>query len=405
MLETKAINTRRAAEFLSDAELLAQVGALAVAEREATARLVAVLAEMDARCLHLGQGCASLFTYCTQVLHMSEHAAYSRIEAARAARKFPVLLDQLAEGSLHLTAVRLLARHLTPENHLDVIVAARHKTKRQVEEIVAALRPQLAVPSSIRKSPDAKRSIPSSSVGPIASPSADASVKPNNARELPVPDNRHQRRAEVRPLATDLYKVRFTISRDTHEKLQLARDLLRHAIPSGDVAAVVDRALTLLVKHLQSAKHAATLRPRSSEACRASYNRRYIPAAVRRAVWARDDGRCAFIGAVGRCSERTMLEYHHRIPFADGGQATADNLELRCRAHNGYEAARWSGADIARDANAAYAGGTGTDFIYSSGAEVWSHRLTRSGPSREESTALRPYFEYRANRTGKRESP
>jgi hypothetical protein len=90
---------------------------------------------------------SSLFAYCTQVLHLSEHEAYGRIEAARAARRWPVVLELLAEGSLHLTAIALLGRHLTTENHEALLAAARHKTKRQLEEIVAALRPQPVVPS------------------------------------------------------------------------------------------------------------------------------------------------------------------------------------------------------------------------------------------------------------------
>jgi hypothetical protein len=92
--------------------------------------LIASLAEFDARRLYLGQGCSSLFTYCTQVLHLSEHAAYGRIEAARAARRFPVLLELLAGGALTVTAIGLLAPHLTVENHEHVLAAARHKTKR-----------------------------------------------------------------------------------------------------------------------------------------------------------------------------------------------------------------------------------------------------------------------------------
>ena len=64
---------------------------------------------------------------------------------------------------------------------------------------------------------------------------------------------------------------------------------------------------------------------------------------MKRAVWARDHGRCAFVGSQGRCTERGFLEYHHLVPFADGGLATVDNLELRCRAHNAYEAERWFG--------------------------------------------------------------
>jgi hypothetical protein len=80
---------------LSDQQLLSEVRLLAAREREATAQLIASLCEMDARRLYLGEGCSSLFTYCTQVLHLSEHAAYARIEAARAARRFPQVLDAL----------------------------------------------------------------------------------------------------------------------------------------------------------------------------------------------------------------------------------------------------------------------------------------------------------------------
>ena len=110
---------------LSDAELLLEMKALASAEREATAQLIAALAEVDARRLYLGEGCSSLFTYCTRVLHFSEHAAYGRIEAARAARKCPALLELLADGSVHLTAMTLLAPHLTAENHGDLLVAVQ----------------------------------------------------------------------------------------------------------------------------------------------------------------------------------------------------------------------------------------------------------------------------------------
>jgi 5-methylcytosine-specific restriction endonuclease McrA len=68
-----------------------------------------------------------------------------------------------------------------------------------------------------------------------------------------------------------------------------------------------------------------------------------VPAAVKRAVWSRDEGRCAFVGAHGRCSETGFLEYHHVVPFAGGGATDPTNLELRCRAHNAYEAAVWFG--------------------------------------------------------------
>src|SRR5688500_16818523 len=138
---------------LPDSELLAEVTRLIECERKTTAHLIASLAEFDARRLYLGQGCSSLFTYCTEVLHLSEHAAYNRIQAARAARRFPLILERLADGSIHLTAVRLLEPHLTPENHWDVLDAARHKSKRAIEELVARLHPQPDVVPSVRKLP------------------------------------------------------------------------------------------------------------------------------------------------------------------------------------------------------------------------------------------------------------
>ena len=60
-------------------------------------------------------------------------------------------------------------------------------------------------------------------------------------------------------------------------------------------------------------------------------------------MWARDEGRCAFIGAQGRCSERGFLELHHLVPFAEGGATDTANLQLRCRAHNAFEAEAWFG--------------------------------------------------------------
>src|SRR4051812_33860428 len=102
---------------LSDEQLLIDVKRLAACEQQTTAEPIASLAELDARRLYLGQGCSSLFTCCTQVLHLSEHAAYNRIEAARAARRFPAILQLLADGAVNLTTITLLAARLTSANH------------------------------------------------------------------------------------------------------------------------------------------------------------------------------------------------------------------------------------------------------------------------------------------------
>jgi 5-methylcytosine-specific restriction endonuclease McrA len=324
---------------LSDPEQLQEVRRLASQERHAIARLIAALGELDARRLYLGEGCSSLFTYCTQVLRLSEHAAYGRIEAARAARKWPAIFELLADGSVHLTAIGLLAPHLTAENHQQVLAAARHRSKREVEEIVASLRPQAPVPASVRRLQTPKALLADRAPAPPdptrAAPTTTERAAVQPALEKPKP------RAEVKPLAPEQYKVQFTVSRATYQNLREAQDLLRHRIPNGDVAAIFDRALTLLLAELRKTRHAASARPRTTSGCDPRV--RHIPASVKREVWARDGGQCAFVGAAGRCTERGFLEYHHVVPFAEGGATIADNLELRCRAHNDYEAERWFG--------------------------------------------------------------
>src|SRR5216684_297637 len=131
---------------LSDDDLVAAVNSLARCEREATACLLAHLAELDARRLYLAAGFSSLFTYCCTVLHLSEPAAYNRIEVARTARRFPVVLSMLGEGALSLATVRLLSAHLTAENHRELLAAATGKSKREVDEMLVRHFPRPEVP-------------------------------------------------------------------------------------------------------------------------------------------------------------------------------------------------------------------------------------------------------------------
>lgn len=317
---------------LSDEQLLRDVETAARYERSATAELIALLAEMDGRRLYLQQGYSSMFVYCTRCLHLSEHAAYGRIEAARAARKFPLIFDRLADGSITLTTICLLSNHLTVDNHPQLLDAAMHKTRREVEEQVAAIRPMDAVPSAIRKLPQPK---PASAkdealLGP---PVPDLRVSAPTPSEVARIPERGPAPSVVQPLAPERYKVQFTIGPDTHRKLRALQDLMRHVVPDGDVAAIFDRAIASLLRDIERRRFARVQRPRSTNKV-ANSKGRHIPAAVKREVWARDDGRCAFVGVNGRCEERGFLEFHHRVAFAEGGGGTTENLELRCRSHH-----------------------------------------------------------------------
>lgn len=164
----------------------------------------------------------------------------------------------------------------------------------------------------------------------------------------------------VKPLSAETYKVQCTLTAEGHRRLRRAQDLLRHKIPSGDIAQVMEHALELLVESLERRKLAATDRPRKSRHSRP--DTRHVPSEVRREVWQRDDGQCAFVGTTGRCTERGFLELHHVIPFAEGGQATVDNIQIRCRAHNQHEAELWFAVDVVRERPPVYGDSVRTEL-------------------------------------------
>ena len=353
---------------LSDDALLSRVEHLAAREREATMVLIAHLAELEKRELHLREGYSSLYAYCTQALHLSEYAAYGRIAAARAVRRFPVLLELLAEGAVTPTTVELLAPHLTEANHREVLETARYQSKRQVQEIIARLHPRPDAPASVHRLPGPRTmtvAAPAETEPATQTPqsaegterlSADLSSARSPAEAIPALElvaaglsslipagpaasTRAQRLATIEPLAPERYRVQVTIDKETYEQLRFAQALLRHQFPDGDMAEIFRRAVGALVEDLLKEKVAATERPR--EKGHLNPHSRHIPAEVKRAVWARDGGRCAFMSRSGRrCMEEGFLEFHHVNAYADGGKATVENIELRCRAHNGYEAVR-----------------------------------------------------------------
>lgn len=321
---------------LSNPDLLRILRALACAEREATVAVVTHLAELDRRRLYLGEGYGSLFSYCTGALRLAEHAAYNRIEAARAVRRLPVLLDELASGALNLSTLRLLAPHLDPANLARLLAEARGRSKREVEALVARLSPLPDVPSFVRKLP---APAPDAPPGPGCGEVVPGAATPAGAAPIPppAPATIPAHRPVIAPLAPERFRVQFTVGKETSDKLRRVQDLLRREIPTGDPGAIFDRALTLLLQDIARRKLAETANPRPGRP--ADPRSRHIPAEVRRAVWLRDAGRCAFVGNGGRrCGERAYLEFHHVEPYGHGGETTMSNLSLRCRAHNAYEA-------------------------------------------------------------------
>jgi len=349
--------------LLADDALTAELGHLAGREREATAAFIVHLAEFDARRLFEGAGYQSMFSYCRAVLRLSEDAAYNRIKAARAARLFPAIVPRLIDGLLSPTTVRLLAPHLTVENHEKLLAAAAGKGKQDVEELLASWFPQPDVSPSVRKLPSRVVTTAERAREAIVAPASLAPASPaapsSTAADAPVvgvaSSTAQSRSALVRPLAPERYEIRFTAGAETRDLMREAQDLLGHAVPTGDLAAVFHRALTVLVMDLKRRKFGATSHPRSGP--ESNSGSQTVPAAVRREVSARDASRCAFVSKDGhRCEERRFLEFHHVVPRAVGGAATVENIQLRCRAHNGHEVDLFFGPGTRRTKDSTRAG-------------------------------------------------
>ena len=331
-----------ATSHFSDNALLHDAKHWVAQDSTTTAVLLSRIAEIDDRKLYLREGYPSLFAFCVHELRLSEDATYRRITAARAARRFPSIFVALAEGRVHLTAVLMLGLHLTSANAEELLVAATHKTRPELELLLAERFPRRDLPERLEGIPapsvPSPRSAPPTPgrVGQLAPERVQAIIPDQNAHghvEAPAPAPTHPpvpqhaespaAREKMIPLAPQRFGLQVTLDQEAHDLLQQARALMGHQVPTGEIAPVIKRALQLLVAHLKQRKFAATTRPGRS---RRAASARHIPAAVKRAVWERDGGRCTFVSEGGRrCPEGTRLEYDHRQPVArgrgDGGES------------------------------------------------------------------------------------
>lgn len=306
---------------LGDEELEEGLKLAVSRERESLADVIEHLVEFNVRRLACHKGYPSLFKYCTTVLGYSEGAAYKRINCSRAVERFPRILEFLRTGDLHLEAVSILAPHLNQENSARLLEQSRGKTKIELESMAAGFNPLPAQRDSIR---------PVAVVVPKKSEQERAGQAEPVDFPLPSPE------PQVR------MRISFTAGKDCYERLERAKQLLRHKFPFGQLEAIFDQALEDLLDRRdpdrRSARQAAQERKERGSSMQSS---RRIPQRVKDEVWQRDGGRCVFSGADGRrCGEKSFLEYDHIIPYALGGRSdTPKNVRLLCRAHN-QEASR-----------------------------------------------------------------
>jgi 5-methylcytosine-specific restriction endonuclease McrA len=330
---------RACLEKLPDDRVLERVHALVARSNELTAELLAYMAEAERRGLHLREATGSFFAYCVERLHMSEAAAGKRITAARTARRFPLALEMIARGEIHLSGLNLLAPHLSEENHAELLARARHLSKRAIEKLVAEIAPRPDLPSRVVALP--RRVQPEQAEPAAAAAQGTAeSHAPGRAASAVAPAP-----ALVAPLSPRRYQIRVTVDEATHAALCQLQDLHSHQVPDRDPAVIISLALDLLLERTLARKTGATERPRAQKP--PANRTRHIPAAVRRQVWQRDGGQCAFVDGEGRrCSSTRFLEFHHVKNWARGAKHEVGQIELRCRGHNQYQAVLDYGADF-----------------------------------------------------------
>src|SRR5437870_10743231 len=213
---------------------------------------------------------------------MSEQVTAKRIWAARTARRFPVVLEMVERGELHLSALHLLARHLTPQNCDDVLRRARHKSSREIERIVAALAPRPDVASRVRalaRTHTAQTGGASAAQAGGGAAASDGATTHSESASVPASATAAAMRsysaqsrggspvsgAAAKPITTlspRRYKIEITVDEETHDKLRSLQDLLGRSQVGRDPAAIISRAIDVLLVDSLKRKAATTDRPR-----------------------------------------------------------------------------------------------------------------------------------------------
>jgi hypothetical protein len=373
-------STRRSQSLsvLSDRELLSRVKDLVSRERAVTLEILVHLIEVERRRLHVGLGYASMFDYCTRHLRYSSSAAARRIHNARCIRDFPEVLGLLEKNEVNLSTVSLVSSILTRENYKDILNRVRNRSQKEVEGIVADYRPPVmlrdrarpvcvAVPAPTAKDTGAPAAgEPSSTEREALSTQRTSMSEHSRCGSAKKPNS-----DEGAPRIERKFHVQFLAGERFMKKLEKARALLSNKTSGLSYEFVLEAALDEFLKdhdpeerkkrreNRKEAKDRKELKeprePRKREQrgegahSQDTENDRRIPAAIRDAVFARDKGRCAYIGSNGRrCDATHNLQVDHVIPYARGGTNSVHNLRLLCERHNKLEAERVLGSNAVR---------------------------------------------------------
>jgi hypothetical protein len=262
--------------LLSDSDLIARLPMLGQAERGAMADVIEHLVEIERRRLYLEQATSSLYRYCIERLGYPEDAALKRHRVARLALRLPQVLEELRAGTIHLTGLFLLSTHLTEDNARALLAEARGKSRRQIEELIARWFPRPDAPPSLE---------------PLVAPAADPARAEQPSLPAAAPSRatcpgagRSETSGRLEPLSPSRYRVEFTARAELRDKVERARELLSHVLPSGDLGELFERALDALIEK-ETRRRLGAGRPRKRR--KLHEGSRHVPLEIARAVGAR----------------------------------------------------------------------------------------------------------------------
>jgi hypothetical protein len=328
-------------------------------EQSAMADFLLALGDFDRKRLWQDLGHTSLFTFLHRELGLSKGASHFRKVASELVQRYPEVVEPLRDGRLCITSVVELAKVITPQNRAEVLPRFFHTSKKEAKEVSAELRPQDAAPHRLvvtalkpGSSPCAtalaepRRDAPSLPIYP-PSPSAVPPVRPDEPRhaELPMAAPTQAAPSKVEPLTANLRRLHVTVSTRFMEKLEVARSALSHSHRGADAEAILEAGLDLLIERAAKRRGIVAkprrqppsplssppvLRPEGEDGAS-----RAIPAAVKREVWIRDEGRCRWRLENGEvCGSTHRLQFDHVRPVARGGGSTVENIRILCAGHN-----------------------------------------------------------------------
>jgi len=365
---------------LSDREILSRIQELTRRERSLTLAVLLHLGEIERRRLHLKQGYASMFDYCTTGLGYSASAAARRIRTARCMARFPEVLALLESNEVNLSTVSQVSRVLSPENKDRLLERIRGRSQREVDAIVAEHEPRSFPPDRIRPVVVRVPAVASvQAAGGVIGASCLADVPALSGGQTPAPPgappSAHCRSGsdlcELRKGAPTHREssivtekrmlVSFSASEAFMAKLEKIRSLAWHQLPANPS---LEQVFELAMDHFIEKKDPSARRARREkreERSRAmgednKENRsagaqpsgvpkpprpRHVDASVKDEVFTRDGGHCSYVGISGRrCVSTRALQIDHVEPIARGGRSTPGNLRLLCAFHNRLEAER-----------------------------------------------------------------